>query len=135
MRVTATAASLLAFPFLAQAQEITGGAAGGAEAGGQAAGPLGAAVGGIVGGVTGAVAGLLGVDQRAHFRQYVVREHIQSHRLSEPVVVGTVLPPTGVALYAVPDEFGVPQEYRYAVVNDQIVIVNPASRRILDLID
>ena len=135
MRVTAMAASLLAFPFLAQAQGITGGAARGAEAGGQAAGPLGAAVGGVVGGVTGGVAGLLGVDQRAHFRQYVVSEHIPSYRLREPVVVGAVLPPAGVTLYAAPKEFGVAPEYRYAVVNDQIVIVDPASRRIVELID
>jgi Protein of unknown function (DUF1236) len=128
-------AGLFSFPLTAQAQGIPGGATGGAQQGGDAAGPLGAAVGGVVGGVTGGVAGLLGVDQRPRFREYVVREHIPSSRLGEPVTVGTVLPPKSITFYSIPREFGVPPEYRYAMINDQVVLVEPTSRRIVEVID
>jgi Protein of unknown function (DUF1236) len=127
-------AGLFSFPLNAQAQGIPGGAARGAEQGGEAAGPLGAAVGGVVGGVTGGVAGL-GIDQRPRFREYVIREHRSSYRLHEPVTVGMVLPPTGVTLYPIPREFGVPPEYRYAMVNDQVILVEPTTRRIVEVID
>jgi hypothetical protein len=103
--------------------------------GGQAAGPLGAAAGAVVGGVTDGVAGLLGVDQRARFREYVIREHRSAYRLSEPVRVGTVLPETGVALYAIPRRFGVRPAYRYTVVNDEVVLVEPATRKVVEVID
>jgi Protein of unknown function (DUF1236) len=127
-------AGLFSFPLTAQAQGVTGGAARGAEQGGEAAGPLGAAVGGVVGGVTGGVAGLLGADQRPRFREYVIREHRSSYRLHEPVTVGVVLPPTGVTLYPIPREFGVPPEYRYAMVNDEVILVEPRSREIVEVI-
>ena len=116
------------------------GAARGAEQGGEAAGPLGAAVGGVVGGVAGGVAGLLGVDQRPRFRDYVIREHKYSHRLDDQVTVGMVLPPISIAsttipLYPIPREFGVPPEYRYAMVNDEVTLVEPRTREIVEVID
>ena len=107
----------------------------GAQQGGEAAGPVGAAVGGVVGGVAGGVAGLLGADQRPRFRDYVMREHRSAYRLREPATVGTVLPEEGVTFYAIPRQFGVPSSYRYAVVNDEIVLVDPVTREILDVID
>jgi Protein of unknown function (DUF1236) len=128
-------AGLFALPLTAQSQGVPGGAAHGAEQGGEAAGPLGAAVGGVVGGVAGGVAGLLGVDQRPRFREYVVREHISSYRLGEPVTVGMVLPPAGVTFYPIPREFGVPPEYRYAMIDDQVVLVEPRTRQIVEVID
>jgi hypothetical protein len=131
----AAVAGLIALPLTAQAQGVPGGAARGAEEGGQAGGPLGAAVGGVVGGVTGGVAGLLGVDQRPRFREYVMREHRSTYRLNEPVVVGMVLPPAGVTLYPIPHAFGVPPKSRYAVVNDEVVLVEPTIRQIVDVID
>jgi Protein of unknown function (DUF1236) len=126
---------LFALPLAAQAQGVPGGAARGAEEGGQAAGPLGAAAGAVVGGVTGGVAGLLGVDQRPRFREYVIREHRSAYRVSEPVEVGTVLPQTGVTLYTIPRRFGVAPRYRYAVVNDEVVLVEPRTRKVVEVID
>jgi Protein of unknown function (DUF1236) len=128
-------AGLFSFPLTAQAQGIPGDAARGAEQGGNAAGPLGAAVGGVVGGVTGGIAGLLGADQRPRFREYVIREHIPSRRTSQPVTVGMVLPSSGITLYAIPREFGVPPEYRYAMVNDEVVLVEPRTREIVEVVD
>lgn len=128
-------AGLCALPLSALGQGVPGGAARGMDQGGQAAGPVGAAVGGVVGGVAGGVAGILGVDQRPRFHEYVVREHIPAYKIHEPVAVGMVLPSQDVPLYTIPSEFGVPPDYRYAVVNDEVVLVEPSSREIVDVID
>jgi hypothetical protein len=124
----------LALSSAAQAQGVVGGAQRGAEEGAAAAGPVGGIVGGVLGGVAGGVAGLLGVDQRPRFRQYVVREGRPSYRYQEDVRVGAVLPSSGVQYYEVPQEYGV-REYRYTVVNDRVVLVEPRTRRIVQIIE
>ncbi len=124
----------LALPLSAQAQGIVGGAAEGSRQGAEAAGPVGGLVGGVVGGVTGGIAGLLGVDQRPRFREYVVREQVPSYRYTEEVRVGTVLPQSGVVYREVPAEFGV-SGYSYTIVNDRPVLVEPRTRRIVQVIE
>lgn len=124
----------LALSSAAQAQGVVGGAQRGAEEGAAAAGPVGGVIGGVLGGVAGGVAGLLGVDQRPRFRQYVVREGRPSYRYREDVRVGAVLPSSGVQYYEVPQEYGV-REYRYTVVNDRVVLVEPRTRRIVQIIE
>jgi hypothetical protein len=91
------------------------------------AGPFGAA--------TGTVGGILGVEERPRFREYVIREHRPSFRYGGEVRVGEVLPERGVALYAVPREYRVAPRYRYAIVNDRPVIVEPRSRRIVEIVE
>lgn len=123
------------------AQGVVGGAAQGAAqgsaTGAAAAGPVGGVVGGVVGGATGAVAGavggLLGVDQRPAFRQYVVQERVPSYTYQQQVAVGAVLPETGVVYHEVPERFGV-RGYRYTVVNNTPVLVEPRTRRIVEVI-
>lgn len=128
-------AAALASPFAAaQAQGVIGGAARGVEDGGRAAGPPGAVVGGAVGAVTGGVAGLLGVDQRPRFREYVVNERVPSYRWRGRVAVGEALPAEGVTYYDVPAEYGV-RGYRYTVVNDAPVLVDPRTHRIVEVIE
>jgi hypothetical protein len=124
----------LALSLSAHAQGIVGGATEGSRQGAEAAGPVGGLVGGVVGGVTGGIAGLLGIDQRPRFREYVVREQVPSYRYSEEVRVGTVLPQSGVVYREVPAEFGV-RGYSYTIVNDQPVLVEPRTRRIVQVID
>ena len=124
----------IALPFAAHAQGVVGGAAAGAAQGAEAAGPVGGIVGGVVGGVTGGIAGLLGVDQRPRFREYVVREAVPSYRYAEEVRVGTVLPESGVVYREVPAEYGV-QGYRYTIVNNRPVLVEPRNRRIVQVIE
>ena len=97
-------------------------------------GPVGAVVGGAVGAVTGGVAGVLGIDQRPRFRQYVVEQHHPSFHYREPVHVGVVLPDSGLTYYEVPAEYGAPH-YRYTVVNDQTVLVNPRTHSVVEIID
>jgi hypothetical protein len=126
---------VVSLPFTAYAQGTFRGAEEGAAAGERAAGPVGAIVGGAVGAATGTVGGILGIEDRPRFREYVIREHRPSFRYRENVRIGAVLPERGVTLYAVPREYHVRPGYRYAIVNDRPVIVEPRSRRIVEIIE
>ncbi|HMA73225.1 MAG TPA: DUF1236 domain-containing protein [Xanthobacteraceae bacterium] len=136
MKFLAVAAFAVAtLPCAAYAQGTIRGAEEGAAAGGRAAGPLGAIVGGTVGAATGTVGAILGVEERPRFREYVIREHRPSFVYQGDLRVGTVLPPRGVRLYEVPREYHVRPGYRYAIVNDVPVIVEPRTRRIVEVIE
>lgn len=124
----------LALPMTAQAQGTVRGAQEGAEAGGRAAGPVGAIVGGTIGAATGTIGGILGVEERPRFREYVVRERRPSFRYDQELRVGAVLPEAGVTYYEVPPEYHV-TGYRYTYVNDRPVLVDPRTRRIVEIID
>ena len=131
---TAAIVVVLAIPCLAQAQGVPGGAAQGARDGERAAGPVGAVVGGVIGGVVGGVAGVLGVDARPRFRSYVVEQRRPSYQYRETVRVGAILPEDGVTYYEVPQEYGV-RDYRYTVVNGRTVLVEPRTRRIVEIVE
>lgn len=124
----------LALPIAAQAQGTVRGAQEGAVEGGRAAGPVGAIVGGTVGAAVGTVGGILGVEDRPRFREYVVRERVPSYRYNSDLKVGIVLPEEGITYYDVPPEFHV-TGYRYTYVNDHPVLVEPRSRRVVQVID
>ena len=124
----------LALPVAAQAEGTVRGAQEGAAEGGRAAGPIGAIVGGTVGAAAGTVGGILGVDTRPRFREYVVRERHPSYSYREEIRVGAVLPESGVTYYEVPAEYKAPG-YRYTIVNDRPVLVEPRTRRIVEIID
>jgi hypothetical protein len=124
----------LALPLTAQAQGTVRGAEEGARDGGRAAGPAGAVVGGAVGAAAGTVGGILGVEERPRFREYVQKEHRRSYKYDRDVVVGAELPSTGITYYEVPAEYGV-KEYRYTVVNDRPVLVDPRSHKIVEVIE
>lgn len=89
-------------------------------------------------GVTGGVAvdDALGIapDQRSAFREYIVREKVPNYSIPDRIVVGGVLPETGVTYYDVPQTFGA-TPYRYTVVNGRTVLVEPRSRRIVQVIE
>lgn len=128
--MTATVFAALAMPLAANAQSnTTTGAVGGAVGGAIVGGPVGA----VVGGVGGAIIGGIADDRRPAFRNYVVQEKRASYRYDREVVVGAELPSSGVTYYEVPAEYGV-KEYRYAVVNDHTVLVDPRSHRIMQII-
>ena len=127
-------AAVLGSPIVAQAQGVPGGIERGAREGERAGGPVGAVVGGTIGGVVGGINGVLGVDQRPRFRTYVTEQRRPSYTYREDVRVGAVLPEAGVTYYDVPAEYGV-RNYRYTVVNDRPVLVDPGSRRIVEVIE
>ncbi len=130
MHSTLLAAALVLAPLAAQAQSgVAAGATTGAVTGAIVGGPVGAAVGAGVGAIAGGIAD----DERAEFREYVVREGRPSYRYREQVRVGAVLPSSGVTYYEVPDEFET--EYRYTIVNNRTVLVDPGTRRIVQIID
>lgn len=74
-------------------------------------------------------------DMRPRFNEYVVREQIPSYSYDEDVVVGAELPSAGVRYYEVPAQYHVAPRYRYTVVNKRPVIVDPSTRRIVEVID
>ena len=131
--LSALAAALL-LPAAVMAQGTIPGAESGAREGGAVGGPIGAIVGGAVGAATGTVGGILGVDTRPRFREYAVRERHPSYTYREEVRVGAVLPEQGVTFYDAPPEYGL-REHRYTVVNGRYVIVEPRSRRIVEIVD
>ncbi|MBR0824051.1 DUF1236 domain-containing protein [Bradyrhizobium manausense] len=123
LAISLAAASLLASS-AAFAQSTTAqGAHEGARAGGEVGGPIGAMVGGTVGAAVGA-----GLEIPNAVLGGIPRDH--SVVVQERVVVGEPLPPT-VVLRPVPNY----TEYRYAVVNDRRVIVEPRTRKIVKIID
>jgi hypothetical protein len=74
------------------------------------------------------------VEQRPAFREYVVRERVPTYTIPDQVVVGTVLPEAGVTYYDVPQTYGA-TPYRYTVVNGETVLVEPRTRRIVQVIE
>ena len=74
------------------------------------------------------------INDDAAFRNYVMAQHMRSHHYSEPVAVGTVLPARGMVYRNVPAAYGAPG-YRYTIVNDEAVIVEPRSRRVVEIIE
>jgi Protein of unknown function (DUF1236) len=76
----------------------------------------------------------IAADQRPAFRQYIVQEHVPNYTIADRVVVGGIVPESGIILYDVPQSFGA-TPYRYTVVNGETVLVEPRSRRIVQVID
>jgi hypothetical protein len=76
----------------------------------------------------------IATDQRPAFREYIVRERVPNYTIQDRVVVGTVLPETGVTYYDVPPRFGA-SPYRYTVVNGETVLVEPRTRRIVQVVE
>jgi len=78
--------------------------------------------------------GGIAVDQRPAFREYVIRERVPNYSIPDRVIVGGVLPETGVTYYDVPQTFGA-TPFRYTVVNGRTVLVEPRTRRIVQVIE
>lgn len=148
--VTAVAVLALGSAGSSQAQVIqdtVNGTQNGFDRGNAAAGPLGGIVGGAIGAGVGAATGAVGTatgvvgsifgvpDDRPRFHQYAVEQGRPSFAYDSDLQVGSVLPRRGVTLYPVPRQYHVSNRYRYAVVNDRTVIVDPRSHRVVDIID
>ncbi len=74
------------------------------------------------------------IDDTPRFRTYVMEQRVPSYAYEQPVVVGTVLPEQGVVYREVPAGYG-GQGYRYTVVNERPVLVEPRTRRIVQIIN
>lgn len=89
---------------------------------------------GVTTGLSGPGIGIINDDERPRFRRYIVEERVPSYSVETPVQVGTVLPEAGVTYYDVPQQFGA-TSYRYTVVNDRPLLVEPRTRRVMQVID
>ncbi|WP_454630135.1 DUF1236 domain-containing protein [Bradyrhizobium cenepequi] len=124
LAISVLAASLFASGAAFAQSTTVEGAQNGAAAGGQVLGPVGAAVGGTVGAAVGA-----GLEIPNAVFSSIPRDE-PSVTIRERVVVGEPLPDT-VVLHSVPSH----TEYRYAVVNERRVIVEPRTRKVIRIID
>ncbi|HVV92303.1 MAG TPA: DUF1236 domain-containing protein [Hyphomicrobiales bacterium] len=122
----AAAAAVIALPGFAMAQSGTvAGVAAGAATGAVVGGPVGAVVGGIAGGAIGTAVN----PPPPEVRTYVVQEDRPSIAYDGDVVVGATLPQT-VEVYPVPRY----EKYDYTIVNHQRVIVDPYTRKVVEVI-
>jgi len=112
------AASLALWPAVTLAQSP---AEEGYHEGYRAGGPIGAVVGGAVGTAIELPRDVLGFVT-GHPRPY--------ERVREDIIVGERLPPR-VHLYVIPND----RRYAYAYVNDERVIVDPRSRRVVRIVE
>lgn len=134
MRKTIFAATCVALAALgathAQADDdaaITG-AAGGAVTGAIVGGPVGAAIGGAIGLTAGAA-----INPPPREVVTYVRERpapVERVVVKERIVVGEPLPST-VMVERIPEH----DDYAYAIVNDQRVIVDPGTNTVVEVID
>jgi Protein of unknown function (DUF1236) len=132
--IAAVVATALTMPVVAHAQGTIRGAEEGAREGARAGGPVGEVLGGAVGAVTGTIGGILGVDDRPRFHEYVVRERRPSYAYRGEFRVGTVLPDQEISYYDVPAEYRAPG-YRYTILNGHTVLIDPRTRRIVEILD
>jgi hypothetical protein len=127
-RIIIAAGILLAAGTAFAQQSTVSGAAGGAVTGAIVGGPVGAAVGGVVGAVAGTA-----IDPPPERVVTYVRDApmpADTVVVKEKVVVGEALPST-VVVQQVPEN----PKYSYAIVNKQRVIVEPSSRKVIQVIN
>jgi hypothetical protein len=74
------------------------------------------------------------VDQKPAFLAYVKRHQMHSDLLVNRVSVGQVLPDYGVIYYDIPLRYGAPF-YRCVVIGEQVVIADPSTGRVIQVID
>ena len=110
---------------------VASGVAGGAVIGAIVGGPVGAAVGGVAG---AAVGGILTAEETRRVRTYVAAQRSPSIRVAEPVTVGQPAPQVA-RLAPLPSSVGLRNPYRYTVVNDRTVLVDPRTRKIIQIIN
>lgn len=126
--LTSAAVLTALFAMEAAAQDGTvNGAAGGAITGAIVGGPIGAAVGGIAGAAIGTAIDPPPQEVVTYVRQQPAPQPVV---LERQVVVGEAIPET-VVLTPVPQH----RDYAYAVVNEQRVIVDPESYKVVQIID
>ena len=74
-------------------------------------------------------------EQRQIIKEYVVKEKVRPFKLQSRVTVGATLP-ADVELAPVPETWGPAfRSYRYIYTGDDVVLVDPSSRRVVQVID
>jgi len=74
-------------------------------------------------------------EQRTVIKDYVVKEKVRPYKLQSRVTVGATLP-ADVELAPVPETWGPAfRSYRYIYTGDDVVLVDPGTRRVIQVID
>ena len=74
-------------------------------------------------------------EQRTKIKEYVVKEKVAPVTVTEQFTVGGTLPGS-VELRAVPSDWGpAVTKYQYVYHNNRVVLVEPANRRIVQIIE
>ena len=81
----------------------------------------------------GSATGLLSMEQRPRLREYALKHRDKESRIATDLKVGSVLP-TDTALLDIPPDFDLAR-YRLALANQKTLLVDPATRRIEEVID
>jgi hypothetical protein len=77
----------------------------------------------------------IGQPERTKIKEYVVKEKIKPVTVKEKITVGATLP-ADVELQTVPSDWGPSvSKYRYVYTNDDIVLVEPSTRRVIQVIE
>ena len=72
---------------------------------------------------------------RTTIKEYVVKEKVKPVTIKEQVTVGTALP-AGISLLPVPTVWGPTlTKYHYVYHNNHVVLVEPANRKVVQIID
>lgn len=72
--------------------------------------------------------------QKPEFLAYVRRQKVQSDPQLKRMSVGDVLPDSGVRYFEIPLRYGAPF-YRCAIIRGDVVIVDPSTDRVIQVID
>ena len=76
----------------------------------------------------------IGQPEQTRIKQYVVKEKVKPAMIKEKLTVGATLP-AEVDLVPVPSDWGPSvSQYRYVYTNDNVVLVEPSSRRVVHII-
>lgn len=78
---------------------------------------------------------VLAPEQRTVIKQYVTKEHVKPVTVKERLAVGATVP-ADVELSAVPETWGPSvSRYRYIYSGDHVVLVEPSSRKIIQIVE
>jgi hypothetical protein len=77
----------------------------------------------------------IGQPERAHIKEYIVKEKVKPTMIKEKVTVGSTLG-SDVELAPVPSDWGPSvSKYRYVYTNDHVVLVEPTTRRVVHIVE
>ena len=74
-------------------------------------------------------------EQRMKIKEYVLQKKVAPAKMTERVTIGAMVP-QNVELAPVPSEWGPTfTNYRYIYTNDNVILVDPNSRKVVHIID
>ena len=74
-------------------------------------------------------------EQRVQIKEYVVKQNVRPIAVQETITVGSTIP-AEVELAPVPSDWGSSiSTYRYVYSSDHVVLVEPSSRRVVQIIE